>query len=63
MRSSGRVDFASRPQRASQDKIGAISRYPIIGLDQVDELITDPLDTNPLIHTLQRRTRTWVSDS
>lgn len=34
---------------ASEEKIGAVARYPVLALDTVTAIITDPLDTNPLI--------------
>ncbi|MFB2556831.1 DeoR/GlpR family DNA-binding transcription regulator [Herbiconiux liangxiaofengii] len=42
---------------ASEEKIGAVSRYPVLALDAVAELITDPHDTNPLLPALTARTR------
>ncbi|WP_101847948.1 DeoR/GlpR family DNA-binding transcription regulator [Zhihengliuella sp. ISTPL4] len=37
---------------ASEEKIGAVSRYPVVSLDAVDAVIADPLDENPLIAEL-----------
>ncbi|WP_136041934.1 MULTISPECIES: DeoR/GlpR family DNA-binding transcription regulator [unclassified Microbacterium] len=34
---------------ASEEKIGAVARYPVLALDAVAAIITDPTDTNPLI--------------
>ncbi|MFF1539626.1 DeoR/GlpR family DNA-binding transcription regulator [Microbacterium sp. NPDC058269] len=34
---------------ASEEKIGAASRYPVLPFDAVTAIITDPLDENPLI--------------
>ncbi|MGW9157535.1 DeoR/GlpR family DNA-binding transcription regulator [Microbacterium sp. NPDC055665] len=34
---------------ASEEKIGAVARYPVLALDTVTAIITDPTDTNPLI--------------
>jgi DeoR/GlpR family transcriptional regulator of sugar metabolism len=34
---------------ASEEKIGAASRYPVLPFDAVTAIITDPLDANPLI--------------
>ncbi len=34
---------------ASEEKIGAVSRYPVLDLAAVTAVITDPLDRNPLI--------------
>lgn len=33
----------------SEEKIGAVSRFPILGLNEVAGVVADPLDTNPLI--------------
>lgn len=41
---------------ASEEKIGAVSRFPVLGFDAVTEVITDPRDQNPLIHELTKRT-------
>jgi hypothetical protein len=38
---------------ASEEKIGAVSRYPIIGFDEVAEIVVDPQDRNPYIQDLQ----------
>jgi hypothetical protein len=38
---------------ASEEKIGAVSRFPIIGLDEVAEIVVDPQDSNPMIQVLQ----------
>lgn len=38
---------------ASEEKIGAVSRYPIIGFDEVAEIVVDPQDRNPHIQGLQ----------
>lgn len=37
---------------ASEEKIGAVSRYPVLDLASVTSVITDPLDRNPLIPDL-----------
>ncbi len=37
---------------ASEEKIGAVSRYPVLDLSAVTAVITDPLDGNPLIPDL-----------
>jgi DeoR/GlpR family transcriptional regulator of sugar metabolism len=39
---------------ASEDKIGVVSRVPIVALDTVTEIIVDPQDRNPLIAQLPR---------
>lgn len=36
----------------SEEKIGAVSHFPVIALDAVAGIITDPLDQNPLIDEL-----------
>jgi DeoR/GlpR family transcriptional regulator of sugar metabolism len=41
---------------ASAEKIGAVSRFPIIGLADVAELIVDPQDRNPMIEDLRAMT-------
>lgn len=38
---------------ASEEKIGAVSRYPVLPLDAVATIITDPLDTNPLVAKIE----------
>jgi DeoR/GlpR family transcriptional regulator of sugar metabolism len=37
---------------ASEEKIGAVSRFPIVELDRISEIIVDPEDRNPLIGQL-----------
>ena len=37
---------------ASEDKIGATSRYPIVGFDEVEGIVVDPRDDNPVIDRL-----------
>jgi DeoR/GlpR family transcriptional regulator of sugar metabolism len=44
----------------SEEKIGAVSRYPIIDLQAVSGIITDPLDRNPLIAQLPALTADGV---
>jgi DeoR/GlpR family transcriptional regulator of sugar metabolism len=41
---------------ASAEKIGAVSRFPIIGLAEVAEIIVDPQDRNPMVEILRRMT-------
>lgn len=41
---------------ASDEKIGAVSRFPVLGFDAITEVITDPHDQNPLIPDLMKRT-------
>lgn len=36
----------------SEEKIGAVSRYPVLDLSAVTAVVTDPLDDNPLIDRL-----------
>lgn len=36
----------------SEEKIGAISHFPVVALDAVAGIVTDPLDRNPLIADL-----------
>lgn len=38
---------------ASEEKVGAVSRFPIIALNLVTEVIVDPNDRNPLIEELR----------
>ncbi|MDF2559232.1 MAG: DeoR family transcriptional regulator [Microbacterium sp.] len=40
---------------ASEEKIGAVSRYPVLALDAVTAIITDPADTNTLIAEIEAR--------
>ncbi|MBT2483960.1 MULTISPECIES: DeoR/GlpR family DNA-binding transcription regulator [unclassified Microbacterium] len=40
---------------ASEEKIGAVSRFPVIGFDAVTEIISDPHDQNSLIPELMGR--------
>jgi DeoR/GlpR family transcriptional regulator of sugar metabolism len=42
---------------ASEEKIGAVSRFPIIGFDAVTEVVVDPQDSNPMAKVVQRMTR------
>jgi DeoR/GlpR family transcriptional regulator of sugar metabolism len=37
---------------ASEEKIGAVSRFPVLPLDSVSAIITDPDDANPLLPLL-----------
>lgn len=37
---------------ASEEKIGAVSRYPVLPFDAIAAIITDPLDANPLVAEL-----------
>ncbi|WP_337001087.1 MULTISPECIES: DeoR/GlpR family DNA-binding transcription regulator [unclassified Microbacterium] len=37
---------------ASEEKVGATARFPVLPLDAISAIITDPLDTNPLIEEL-----------
>lgn len=37
---------------ASEEKIGAVSRYPVLPFDAITAVVTDPLDTNPLVAEL-----------
>ena len=39
----------------SEEKIGATSQYPVLDLDAVAGVITDPLDENPVIEELAGR--------
>lgn len=41
---------------ASEEKIGAVSRFPIIGFNEVTEIVVDPHDSSPMIKTLQTMT-------
>jgi DeoR/GlpR family transcriptional regulator of sugar metabolism len=41
---------------ASEEKIGAVSRFPTIGFAEVAEIIVDPHDRSPMIKVLQRLT-------
>ncbi len=38
---------------ASEEKIGAVSPYPVLPLDDVDAVVADPRDTNPLLDRLR----------
>ncbi|WAA66036.1 DeoR/GlpR family DNA-binding transcription regulator [Microbacterium oxydans] len=38
---------------ASADKVGAVSRYPVLPFDAIAAIITDPLDTNPLVAAVE----------
>lgn len=40
---------------ASEEKIGAVARYPVLPLDAVTAIITDPADDNPLIAVIEAR--------
>ncbi len=40
---------------ASEEKIGAAARYPVLALDAVTAIITDPADDNPLIAEVEAR--------
>ena len=40
---------------ASEEKIGAVARYPILALDAVTAIITDPADDNPLTAEIESR--------
>ncbi|WP_372467700.1 DeoR/GlpR family DNA-binding transcription regulator [Microbacterium maritypicum] len=40
---------------ASEEKIGAAARYPVLALDAVTAIVTDPADTNPLIAEVEAR--------
>jgi DeoR/GlpR family transcriptional regulator of sugar metabolism len=40
---------------ASEEKIGAVARYPVLALDAVTAIITDPSDANPLIAEIEGR--------
>ncbi|MBP5803631.1 DeoR/GlpR family DNA-binding transcription regulator [Microbacterium maritypicum] len=40
---------------ASEEKIGAVARYPILALDAVTAIITDPADDNPLTAEVRSR--------
>lgn len=40
---------------ASEERIGAASRYPVLPFDAVTAIITDPLDENPLITEVRSR--------
>lgn len=44
---------------ASAEKIGAVSRYPIIGFDEVSEIIVDPSDVRPMVDSLLTMTDEW----
>ena len=37
---------------ASEEKVGTTARYPVLPFDAITAIITDPLDTNPLIGKL-----------
>jgi DeoR/GlpR family transcriptional regulator of sugar metabolism len=41
---------------ASEEKIGAVSRFPIMGFDEVAGIVVDPQDRNPMIGVLQKLT-------
>jgi DeoR/GlpR family transcriptional regulator of sugar metabolism len=51
--------LAERSERvfvfASEDKIGVVSRVPIIDLGAVAEILVDPLDDNPILARLRER--------
>lgn len=38
---------------ASAEKIGAVSRFPVLGLDEVAGIVVDPEDQNPVIERLR----------
>lgn len=38
---------------ASAEKIGAVSRFPVLALDEISGVVTDPDDANPLIAQLR----------
>lgn len=40
---------------ASEEKIGAVARYPVLALDAVTAIVTDSADTNPLIAEIAGR--------
>lgn len=40
---------------ASEEKIGAVSRYPVLPFETITAIITDPFDTNPLIGEVTAR--------
>ncbi|MEU4014352.1 DeoR/GlpR family DNA-binding transcription regulator [Microbacterium sp. NPDC028030] len=40
---------------ASEEKIGVAARYPVLPLDAVSAILTDPLDANPLAAELEAR--------
>ncbi|MFS0853519.1 DeoR/GlpR family DNA-binding transcription regulator [Microbacterium sp. 179-I 3D4 NHS] len=40
---------------ASEEKVGAVSRFPVLDLGTVNGIVTDPRDENPLIDDLRRR--------
>ncbi|MFK3677451.1 DeoR/GlpR family DNA-binding transcription regulator [Microbacterium sp. NPDC090218] len=40
---------------ASEEKIGAVSRYPVLPFEAIAAIITDPLDSNPLVETIDAR--------
>lgn len=37
---------------ASAEKVGAVSRFPVLGLDEVTGVVADPEDGNPLVERL-----------
>jgi len=37
---------------ASEEKIGAVSRFPVLGLDEITKVIADPQDENPILREL-----------
>lgn len=41
----------------SEEKIGAVSQFPVIGFDAVSEIIVDPEDHNPLIAEVRASVR------
>ena len=41
---------------ASEEKIGAVSRFPIVGFDEVAGIVVDPQDSNPVIEVLKTLT-------
>lgn len=40
---------------ASEEKIGAVSRYPVLALDALTAIVADPADTNTLIAEIEAR--------
>ena len=42
---------------ASEEKVGAVSRYPVLPFDVITAIITDPLDANPLVGELHAKVR------
>ncbi|MFF5623861.1 DeoR/GlpR family DNA-binding transcription regulator [Microbacterium sp. LWH10-1.2] len=37
---------------ASEEKIGAVSRFPVLGLEEITKVIADPQDENPILREL-----------